>query len=78
LPVESGEVITTALMQPEVSSAFSLFELDGNIFYAILGVAFVFRILALVWVAKDITSRTDNVQLQVISILLVTLLTPIV
>jgi hypothetical protein len=47
------------------------------IFYVIIWLALFFRIYALLWVAKDISMRSDHLWLQVLCILLILLLTPI-
>ena len=44
----------------------------------IVGVIIFFRIIAIIWTAKDISARTDSSFFHIISVLFVTLLTPII
>lgn len=47
--------------------------------YTTIVVLFVFLwIISIIWVAKDISARTNSVLLQIIAILLVTFFTPII
>ena len=50
----------------------------GTIFQIVFLVLIALWILGIIWVAKDILSRTNNSGLQMVSILLVTFLTPLV
>lgn len=48
-------------------------------FYTTIVVLFVFLwIISIIWVAKDVSARTNSVLLQIIAIVLVTFFTPIV
>lgn len=64
-------------------SSWSLASLFGGngltLWINIIVVFFIFlRIVAIIWVTKDIINRTNSFSLQVISILFVTFLTPLI
>lgn len=60
------------------TSLDSIFQ--SNWLWSFVNFVFIFliflRIVSIIWTAKDIISRTNNTGLQVLSILLVTFLTP--
>jgi len=60
------------------STLDSIFQSNG--LWSFVNFVFIFliflRIVSIIWTAKDIISRTNNTGLQVLSILLVTFLTP--
>lgn len=58
----------------------SLFSASGvALWINIVAVLFIFLwVVAVIWTTKDIINRTNSFSLQVISIVLVTFLTPIV
>ena len=58
----------------------ALFSVSGiELWLNIAGIFLVFlRVVAIIWVTKDIINRTNSFSLQVISILFVTFLTPLV
>lgn len=49
-----------------------------NIYTAIIILLIFFWIISIIWTAKDISARTNSNLLQIISILLVTFLSPII
>jgi len=61
------------------TSLNSIFQSNG--LWSFVNFVFMFliflRIVSIIWTAKDIISRTNNTWLQVLSILLVTFLTPL-
>ncbi len=58
----------------------SLFNVSGvALRINIIAIFFIFlRVIAIIWTTRDIINRTNSFSLQVISILLVTFLTPLV
>ena len=65
------------------SSSWSLASLlgmsGGALWINVIALFLIFlRVVAIIWVAKDIINRTNSFSLQVISILFVTLFTPLV
>jgi len=61
-------------------SLASLFGAEGvALWMNIVAIFFIFlRVIAIIWTTKDIINRTHSFSLQVISIILVTFLTPLV
>lgn len=49
-----------------------------NFYTAIIILCIFLRIIAIIWVAKDISARTNSILLQIVSILLVTFFSPII
>jgi len=71
----SGNVINSSLW------FFSFFHNNSsiqNIVSIIIIILIFLRILSIIWTARDINQRTNNLFFQTISVLFVTLLTPIV
>lgn len=58
----------------------SLFSATGIVLWInIVAVFFIFlRVVIIIWVSKDIINRTNSFSLQIISILLITFLSPLV
>jgi len=53
-------------------------ENSQNIAIIVVSIIVFFRIIAIIWTAKDISARTDSSFFHIISVILVTILTPII
>lgn len=54
---------------------FSWFE---NMYTVVITITIFLWIISIIWVAKDVSARTNSVLLQIVSILLVTFFSPII
>ncbi|HOG14983.1 MAG TPA: hypothetical protein PK674_00115 [Candidatus Absconditabacterales bacterium] len=57
-----------------------ILQLGGleNLYTAIVALFVFLRIISIIWVAKDISARTNSLLLQISSIVLITFFTPII
>ena len=57
----------------------TLFQAQGMGFFINIGllVLVALRVISIIWVAKDIAARTHSLWLQLLSVLLVTVLSPV-
>ena len=71
---------TGIIMDKSTWSLSSIFAAQGISFWIniLLLVIILFWVLSIIWVAKDIMARTNRLPLQILSVLLVTILSPVI